>query len=327
MAYKDIRKTIESTKDSLLSESTSIMSSSLSGYSLKSKVIKLIDHLRKAMYPEIYMAEPVGQRVLGERVYNELEGASVLLYEMLCALMTDESEKKNKVKEDGCYHEGALAFPDESEKKTKPSETQSFSENKIEEITSSFISSIPDILKILKTDVEAAYEGDPAAKSTDEVMFAYPAFNAISIYRLAHLLYDLKVPLIPRMMTEYAHQMTGIDIHPGAKIGPYFFIDHATGVVIGETCVIGGHVKLYQGVTLGAKSFKADENGILIKGIKRHPNIGNNVVIYSGATILGNITVGDGCTIGGNVWLTHSVKPGSVLYYDGDLTKNKSARV
>ena len=146
-------------------------------------------------------------------------------------------------------------------------------------------------------------------------MLAYPAFEAISIYRLAHRLYELAVPLIPRMMTEYAHRITGIDIHPGAKIGKYFFIDHGTGVVIGETCTIGDHVKLYQGVTLGAKSFALDEQGNPVKGIKRHPDIGNNVIIYAGATILGGDTViGDDCVIGGNVWLTHSRRPQTVFY-------------
>ena len=142
-------------------------------------------------------------------------------------------------------------------------------------------------------------------------MLAYPAFEAISIFRIAHELYLMKVPMLPRMMTEYAHSLTGIDIHPGATIGPYFFIDHGTGVVIGETTVIGKRVKLDQGVTLGAKSFAVQSDGTLVKGHKRHPNIGSNVVIYAGATILGGDTyIGDNCVIGGNVWLTHSVEPG-----------------
>ena len=159
--------------------------------------------------------------------------------------------------------------------------------------------------------MQAAYEGDPAATCREEVMLAYPAFEAISIFRIAHELYLMKVPMLPRMMTEYAHSLTGIDIHPGATIGPYFFIDHGTGVVIGETTVIGERVKLYQGVTLGAKSFAVQSDGTLVKGNKRHPNIGSNVVIYAGATILGGDTyIGDNCVIGGNVWLTHSVEPG-----------------
>jgi serine O-acetyltransferase len=181
-----------------------------------------------------------------------------------------------------------------------------------------FFDALPAVREMLDTDVRAAYEGDPAARSEEEIMLAYPAFEAISIYRLAHVLYTLGVPLIPRMMTEYAHKNTGIDIHPGATVGSYFFIDHGTGVVIGETCRIGEHVKLYQGVTLGAKSFELDENGNPVKGIKRHPDIGNHVVIYAGATILGGKTViGDNCVIGGNVWLTRSVEPGEMIIYQG----------
>ena len=173
---------------------------------------------------------------------------------------------------------------------------------------------LPEIKATLDKDVEAAYMGDPAAKSTEEVMLTYPAFEAISIYRLAHQLYAMEIPILPRMMTEYAHQITGIDIHPGAKIGPWFFIDHGTGVVIGETTTIGHHVKLYQGVTLGAKSFDVNPDGSLVKGIKRHPDIGNHVVIYAGATVLGGSTViGDRCVIGGNVWLTHSVPAGETV--------------
>ncbi|MBR4798272.1 MAG: serine acetyltransferase [Oscillospiraceae bacterium] len=176
------------------------------------------------------------------------------------------------------------------------------------------LSRLPGIKEILLTDVEAAYEGDPAAKSTDEVILTYPAFTAIGAYRVAHELYVHQVPLIPRIMTEYAHRVTGIDIHPGATIGKRFFIDHGTGVVIGETTTIGEHVKLYQHVTLGAKSFEVAEDGSLVKGIKRHPDIGDNVVVYAGATILGGDTrIGNNCVIGGNVWLTHSVPDGETV--------------
>lgn len=189
-------------------------------------------------------------------------------------------------------------------------------ENELEasEKAMELIDALPGILEILKTDIRAGYEGDPAAKSIDEIILTYPAFQAISIYRMAHKLYQMQVPLVPRMMTEYAHRITGIDIHPGATIGSYFFIDHGTGVVIGETTTIGDHVKLYQHVTLGAKSFEVGEDGTLVKGIKRHPDIGDRVVIYSGATILGGQTViGDDCVIGGNVWLTHSIPPGETV--------------
>lgn len=181
-------------------------------------------------------------------------------------------------------------------------------------LTADLLAALPEIKALIDTDVQAAYEGDPAAVSPDEVILCYPAFRAISIYRIAHRLYKAGVPVVPRMMTELEHSRTGIDIHPGAEIGPYFFIDHGTGVVIGETAVLGERVKLYQHVTLGAKSFAVEEDGTLVKGIKRHPQIGNGVVIYSGATILGGDThIGDGCVIGGSVWLTHSVPAGTTV--------------
>ena len=173
---------------------------------------------------------------------------------------------------------------------------------------------LPEVKDMLETDIQSAYEGDPAATSTDEIILTYPAFKAISVYRIAHVLYQMKVPMIARIMTEYAHRITGIDIHPGATIGRYFFIDHGTGVVIGETTTIGEHGKLYQHVTLGAKSFETNEDGSLVKGIKRHPDIGNHVVIYAGATILGGTTkIGDNCVVGGNVWLTHSLADGETI--------------
>lgn len=182
-------------------------------------------------------------------------------------------------------------------------------EKQREKIIKTLKDSLPEIHKTLNSDVHAAYTGDPAAHSYDEIMLSYPSFQALTIFRIANKLYELEVPILPRMMTEYAHSTTGIDIHPGATIGHHFFIDHGTGVVIGETAVIGNHVKIYQGVTIGAKSFKKDDKGNIIKGIKRHPNIGNNVVIYAGATILGgDTTIGDNCVIGGNVWLTKSVE-------------------
>ena len=182
------------------------------------------------------------------------------------------------------------------------------------ELTKTILEGLEGIREILDTDIQAAYDGDPAARDKTEIMLAYPGFEAISIFRIAHMLYRMGIPYIPRIMTELAHSHTGIDIHPGATIGKYFFIDHGTGVVIGETTVIGEHVKLYQGVTLGAKSFPIGEDGNPVKGIDRHPKIGNNVVIYSGATILGGDThIGDNSIIGGNVWLTHSVPANSTI--------------
>ena len=158
--------------------------------------------------------------------------------------------------------------------------------------------------------MQAAYEGDPAVRGLDEVIFCYPGFEAVTIYRLAHLLHGLEIPFIPRMMTEWAQSRTGIDIHPGARIGDHFFIDHGTGVVIGETCEIGEHVKLYQGVTLGALSFATDGEGQLVRGLKRHPTLEDRVVVYANATILGGATVvGHDSVIGSSVWLTRSVEP------------------
>jgi serine O-acetyltransferase len=179
----------------------------------------------------------------------------------------------------------------------------------------SLINAIPEVREYLLSDIVAAYRGDPAAQSYDEVVMSYPCIEAIATHRIAHELYKKDIPLIPRVMSERAHSRTGIDIHPGATIGKYFFIDHGTGVVIGETTTIGENVKLYQGVTLGALSFPLDENGNPIKGVKRHPDIQDDVIIYSGATILGGETViGKGSVIGGSVWITHSVPPGSKIY-------------
>ena len=173
-----------------------------------------------------------------------------------------------------------------------------------------FLERIPEVRRVLSTDVQAAYDGDPAVRTLDEVIFCYPGLEAVTIHRLAHILHRLEVPLIPRMMAEWAHSLTGIDIHPGATIGDHFFIDHGTGVVIGETCEIGSHVKLYQGVTLGAISFQTDTEGQLVRGTKRHPTIEDRVVIYANATVLGGTTqIGHDSVIGSNVWLTRSIDP------------------
>jgi serine O-acetyltransferase len=180
--------------------------------------------------------------------------------------------------------------------------------------TIEFLQRLPDLRDKLAQDVQAAFEGDPAAKSYHEIIFCYPGLEAVTVYRIAHELFVLGVPLIPRMMTECAHSKTGIDIHPGARIGPSFFIDHGTGVVIGETCDIGAHVKLYQGVTLGALSFPRDAAGNIIRGMKRHPTLEDDVVVYANATILGgNTVIGHHAVIGSSVWLTHSVDPHTVV--------------
>ena len=235
---------------------------------LKDKTVQLIGALRSALYPEVF-GKDNNERKEPNCAISNLEEAYNLLKEII-----------TRVDPDSDYDCVAKALFNE----------------------------LPLIRSTLEGDLMAAYTGDPAATSVKEVMLSYPAFEAISIYRIAHKLYSLKVKILPRMMSEYAHMITGIDIHPGAIIGKNFFIDHGTGVVIGETTTIGNNVKLYQGVTLGAKSFEVAPDGSLVKGIKRHPDIGNFVVIYADATILGGETkIGDHAVIGGNVWLTHSV--------------------
>lgn len=181
-------------------------------------------------------------------------------------------------------------------------------------IIGSFASALPDIRRVLDHDVEAAYLGDPAARSVDEVLLCYPGVLAIIHHRLSHRLYELGARLVARIISEIAHSETGIDIHPGARIGSSFFIDHGSGVVIGETAIIGDRVRLYQAVTLGARSFPVDTGGVLTKGLDRHPIVEDDVIIYSGATILGRVTIGRGAIIGGNVWLTESVPAGSVIH-------------
>ncbi len=182
-----------------------------------------------------------------------------------------------------------------------------------EEVIRRFAENLPAVRRLLSTDAEAAYEGDPAATDPDEAVFCYPGLLAITSYRLAHLFYREGVPLLPRIITEHAHSTTGIDIHPGARVGESFFIDHGTGVVIGETTVIGDRVRIYQGVTLGARSFPLDEEGKPIKSKPRHPLVEDEVIIYSGATILGRVTLGRGAVVGGNVWVTQDVPPGALI--------------
>ncbi len=200
-------------------------------------------------------------------------------------------------------------------------------EGKAHEEAMAFLRKLPKVRDLIALDLQAAYDGDPAAKSLDEIIFSYPGIHAVTVYRLAHELFAQGVPLMPRIMTEIAHTETGIDIHPGAKIGKAFFIDHGTGVVIGETTDIGDNVKMYQGATLGALSFPKDASGKIIRDQKRHPTLEDNVTIYSGATILGGKTVvGKGSVIGGNVWLTHSVPPGSKVVVEAKDQKITNAK-
>ena len=188
------------------------------------------------------------------------------------------------------------------------------------EKTQELLARLPALRRVIQTDVTAAYEGDPAARSLEEIILAYPCVLSISLQRIAHELYLMEVPLVPRMLTEYAHERTGTDIHPGAVIGTHFFIDHGTGVVIGETARIGNRVKIYQGVTLGAKSFATDAQGLPVKGVKRHPELRDNVIVYPGATILGGDTViGENSIVGSNVWIRESMPPNSIAYYRGSV--------
>lgn len=264
----------------------------ISGFGMKTKVSTLIDLIRSAMYPNIYGAKYLTARQLPEFVKGNIENAAVLLDCMISEVLVNRCTANAR-------------FTSDCDKCREDAR----------QLTMAFLNKLPEIAEILNTDIEAAYNGDPAAISLEEILLSYPGFEAVSIHRLAHELYEFKIPLLPRIMSEQAHAKTGIDIHPGAKIGGHFFIDHGTGVVIGETCIIGSHVKIFQGVTLGAKSFKLDENGNPIKGTKRHPDIEDNVIIYSGATILGgNTVIGHDSIIGGNVWLTQSVPPNSVVY-------------
>lgn len=254
-----------------------VLDTAVAGFGMQQKVINLLNTLKAALFPNLFEDHAASCGHLCALVQERL----FLAGEQLCSIAQDVLGDREQA----------------------------------EQVTLELLKRMAHIRRMLSTDIRAAYEGDPAARSTEEILLSYPSIEAVSTYRIAHELYTLGLPMIPRIMTEFAHANTGIDIHPGATIGEYFFIDHGTGVVVGETCVIGNHVKLYQGVTLGAKSFQLDEEGNPIKGIKRHPNIEDNVVIYAGATILGgDVTIGHGSVIGGSAWITHSVEPNSMVY-------------
>jgi serine O-acetyltransferase len=246
---------------------------------------EIIESLRSVLFPGYYG-------------FSELKEES-LRFHVGSALDHIRRDLQEQIKRGLCFtcEEGPECLP--------------FCDAQARELTGKFLRELPKVQRMLALDVKASYEGDPAAATPDEVIFCYPGLLAITNYRLAHELRLLGVPIIPRMITEAAHSATGIDINPGAAIGERFFIDHGTGVVIGETCIIGSRVRLYQGVTLGAKSFQLDGEGNPVRGIDRHPIVEDDVTIYSGATILGRVTIGRGSMIGGNVWLVHSVPPGS----------------
>jgi len=256
----------------------------------KEQVYTVIANLRSALFPGVYEENPIEERNMDLFIDMKLRQAAMTLLELIERVLYNNCKREKAVQCSKCRPQA-------------------------EYITAELLKKLPQIRRYLDEDIRAAYDGDPAVRNREEILLSYPYIEAITIHRIAHELYQMKVPVIPRIMNEYAHARTGIDIHPGAKIGKRFFIDHGTGVVIGETCTIGDNVKMYQGVTLGARSFTLDENGNPVKGIKRHPDIEDDVIIYSGASILGGDTViGRGSIIGGNVWLTHSVPPGSRVY-------------
>jgi serine O-acetyltransferase len=260
----------------------------------RATVISVTEQFRWLLFPGFYGERKLAESMLPKHVENVLESVASGLHEQISAALRYE---KN-------VEAGSTSFD------AKCSE----SDEKARDIVKSFIGDLPWIRRVVSLDVQAAYDGDPAAQHTDEIIFCYPGLRALSVHRLAHELYNRNVPLIPRIMAEHAHSQTGIDIHPGAKIGQSFFIDHGTGVVIGETSRIGEHCKVYQGVTLGAKGFEKDERGRIKRGTKRHPTLEDHVTVYAGATILGGDTViGAGCVINGGVLVTSSVPPGHVV--------------
>ena len=253
---------------------------------------EIIELTRSILFPGFYGMTSVNIQTIRYRIGVDTER----LYKLLC----------RQVMAGLCFNEECHC--------DNAADTRRCLQEEAEKIAENIVLKLPKLRKILSTDVQAAFDGDPAAANLGEVIDCYPAIKALTNYRLAHELVLENVPLIPRMITEMAHSETGIDIHPAATIGTHFTIDHGTGVVIGATCVIGNHVKLYQGVTLGAKSFPLDKEGKPIKGIPRHPILEDNVIVYANATILGRITIGKGAVVGANVWVTRDMKPRSKKY-------------
>jgi serine O-acetyltransferase len=261
------------------------------GLNGKNTIYQILHNFQVALFPGMYGSRPINDMRINAEASNSLRTAAMDLGDIIeKVLIYNRDTEGTPICEKQCRE-------------------------KADAVVMKLINKMPAIRKIIQTDIQAAYNGDPAAISTEEILLSYPSITAVCIHRIAHELYNLDVKIIPRIMSEYAHQLTGIDIHPGASIGESFFIDHGTGVVIGETCTIGNNVKIYQGVTLGALSFPLDEEGNPIKGVKRHPDIEDNVIIYAGATILGGQTkIGHDTVLGSNIWLTHSVPPYSRVY-------------
>lgn len=273
--------------------SNEVLRGAAGGFGMRQRVNALLDTVKAAMFPSLYETGAVSHTHLTALAEEHLYTASEQMLSIAMDLIDPMDDDPMKA----------------------------------ENITLEFMKSILPIREVLTTDLEAAYLGDPAARSVEEILLSYPSVEAVSTYRIAHELYKLGLPMVARIMSETAHAKTGIDIHPGATIGSHFFIDHGTGVVIGETCVIGNNVKLYQGVTLGAKSFELDDDGNPVKGVKRHPDIEDDVVIYAGATILGgDVTVGRGSVVGGNAWITRSVPEYTMVFNPAPATNEKRVR-
>jgi serine O-acetyltransferase len=269
---------------------------------VRGKILDILDLLYEVLFPG-----HTGSRIITKANINFVVG------DILCQAQTELSEQIRRAYKYQC-----------TINKCEGCDCQSMADN----VTIDLLGRLAEIRNLLKEDVAAAFEGDPAAKSYEEIVISYPCITAIATYRIAHELYVKKVPLIPRIMSECAHSKTGIDIHPGAKIGRRFFIDHGTGVVIGETSIIGDNVRIYQGTTLGAMSFRRDERGRIIKGGKRHPTVEDDVTIYAEATILGDVTIGKGAVIGGNVWIKESVPAGvTVTSANPELVYTKHERL
>jgi serine O-acetyltransferase len=274
---------------------------SLAGFPSREKVIRIIEGFRRIIFPGYFGQREMDEITLSYQMGIEINGLFDDLSKEISLSIRHECRRYNHI----C--------------------TQCMDRGQQEALN--LIKKLPRLKKMLGEDVQAAYQGDPAAKGYDEIIFSYPSILAISIYRMAHELFVQEIPLIPRMMAEYSHSITGIDIHPGARIGSYFFIDHGTGVVIGETSVLGDHVRIYQGVTLGALSLPMEEKGELLRKSKRHPTLEDRVTVYAGATILGGDTViGSGSVIGGNVWLTHSVPPGTTVMIEPPRLRYKDEK-
>jgi serine O-acetyltransferase len=254
----------------------------------RAALVEAVELLRTVMFPGYHGNTEVSDQNVRFHVGAALDQVSRIVHEQVRRGLCFACERKKPIECGECEERAAS-------------------------LSNTFLMQLPEVRRLLATDVQAAYEGDPAASSPDEAILCYPGIVAMLNHRLAHELYRLDVPLLPRIISEHAHSTTGIDLHPGAQVDEFFFIDHGTGVVIGETAVIGKRVRIYQGVTLGAKSFPLDENGNPIKGIPRHPIVEDDVTIYGGATILGRVTIGRGTVIGGNVWLTRGTDPGSKI--------------